>query len=326
MRVELVIRSAVGAALIVIGAATAEARAQDAAKKPDAPEPAVFEMKDGARLIGPVDIERVKIKTAYGMLEVPVREIFSVRFGRRCDPALVARVEKLVGQLGDGDFTVRNEATDALVEEGVAARPELEKALESTDLEVKSRARKILDRIAKKLSEDDATDALEYDEILTSQFPIKGCVEIESFRVTTKYGPLEVKKGDVVRIQFHEPDRIQKTIQVPASACAQGAWKDTGIRIKKGQVLKISASGTISVPNYGITVGPDGQPGNTWMANFPIGSLVGQIGADGSAFQLGADSEHIAEKDGNLLLGVAAPNRGNTGTFKVKVEIEAGED
>src|SRR5439155_1925022 len=58
-----------------------------------------------------------------------------------------ARLKKLVKQLGDDDFDMREEATRQLVAAGAPARPFLQEALKDGDQEVVGRARKCLQQI-----------------------------------------------------------------------------------------------------------------------------------------------------------------------------------
>jgi hypothetical protein len=53
-------------------------------------------------------------------------------------------VTSLVTKLGDAKFAVRENASNQLVQKGIAAKPELVAALESTDAEVRFRAKRIL--------------------------------------------------------------------------------------------------------------------------------------------------------------------------------------
>jgi len=69
---------------------------------------------------------------------------------RRClrsftpDKAAAAAIEGFIGQLGDKDFFVRQRATEALLRYPIVPNRLLRKAAESTDLEVSSRAQRIL--------------------------------------------------------------------------------------------------------------------------------------------------------------------------------------
>jgi hypothetical protein len=63
-----------------------------------------------------------------------------------------AEVARLLRQLGDDDFDVREAATARLLRAGEAALPALHKALASADLEVRHRARRIVAALEARLS------------------------------------------------------------------------------------------------------------------------------------------------------------------------------
>ena len=66
-----------------------------------------------------------------------------------------AQIQKLIKQLGDDDFKVREEATRELINAGEIAFDAVTKATESKNPEVKQRALMIIKQIVKQLSNDD---------------------------------------------------------------------------------------------------------------------------------------------------------------------------
>jgi hypothetical protein len=61
------------------------------------------------------------------------------------DPAMQQEAESLVAQLGDPSYAKREAAEKRLAELGALARPDLEKALKATDLEIVFRAERLLE-------------------------------------------------------------------------------------------------------------------------------------------------------------------------------------
>lgn len=121
-------------------------------------------------------------------------------------------------------------------------------------------------------------------------------------------------------------------IRVRADSAANG-WTDSGLMVRKGQRLRISASGRISL-GQGRFSTPTGLPRvldtEKLMRDEPTGALIAVIGDDNDEFILvGSGREFFATRDGRLFLGV---NEGklddNTGTYDALVEAEpaAGGD
>ncbi|MEP6947524.1 MAG: LecA/PA-IL family lectin [Acidobacteriota bacterium] len=103
-------------------------------------------------------------------------------------------------------------------------------------------------------------------------------------------------------------------------------WTNSGWVLKKGQKIRITGGGTISLgkgktsPAAGLGDLPDEQK---LLKNVPTGALIAVIGDDNNDFiYVGSEREFTATRDGALFLGI---NEGflddNSGAFDVKVEI-----
>jgi hypothetical protein len=109
---------------------------------------------------------------------------------------------------------------------------------------------------------------------------------------------------------------------------ASNGWTDSGLMVRRGQRLRISAQGRVSLGG-GIYSTPTGLPRQAdrdkLMRDQPTGGLIAVIGDDNDEFIfLGAGREFVAQRDGRLFLGVNEGNLAdNTGSFDVTVEAEA---
>jgi len=109
---------------------------------------------------------------------------------------------------------------------------------------------------------------------------------------------------------------------------ANNGWTNSGLVVRKGQRLRISASGRISLGKGrfsmpgGLTSIPDQDK---LMRTEATGALIAVIGDDNDDFILiGPRREFVAQRDGVLFLGV---NEGdltdNTGSYDIVIEAEA---
>jgi hypothetical protein len=109
---------------------------------------------------------------------------------------------------------------------------------------------------------------------------------------------------------------------------ANNGWTNSGLVVRKGQRLRITASGRISLGRGrfatpgGVTSIPDNDK---LMRNEATGALIAVIGDDNDDFLLiGPRREFVAQRDGVLFLGV---NEGdlsdNTGSYDIVIEAEA---
>lgn len=115
-------------------------------------------------------------------------------------------------------------------------------------------------------------------------------------------------------------------VRVRADSTANG-WTDSGLMVRKGQKLRISATGRVSLGEGRFST-PTGLPRvvdtEKLMRNEPTGELIAVIGDDNDDFiPVGANREFYAPRDGRLFLGV---NEGklddNTGTYEAVIEVE----
>jgi hypothetical protein len=121
-----------------------------------------------------------------------------------------------------------------------------------------------------------------------------------------------------------------------AAACAQEIdipsnqkWTDTGIVLRSGDSLVITADGTLQLPQ-GKSCGPAGQTRGfrDLLKVFPLneaglGALIGRIGSSDAAqpFVVGERKELQVRRAGNLFLGVNYASESLDGSFHVKVEF-----
>ena len=120
------------------------------------------------------------------------------------------------------------------------------------------------------------------------------------------------------------------TIKVSVRADnANNGWTNSGLVVRKGQRLKITASGRVSLgrSRFSTPAGVPSIPDNDkLMRNEATGALIAVIGDDNDDFILiGPRRDFVAQRDGVLFLGV---NEGdladNTGTYDIVIEAEAG--
>jgi hypothetical protein len=115
-------------------------------------------------------------------------------------------------------------------------------------------------------------------------------------------------------------------VRVRADSAANG-WTDSGLMVRKGQRLRITATGRVSLGEGRFST-PTGLPRvvdtEKLMRNEPTGTLIAVIGDDNDEFiAVGANREFYAPRDGRLFLGV---NEGklddNTGSYDALIEVE----
>ena len=127
--------------------------------------------------------------------------------------------------------------------------------------------------------------------------------------------------------QSASPTFFQINAKVRADNTSNG-WTNTGLVVRRGQRLRISASGRVSLGNNRFAT-PDGLPNipdrDKLMRNQPTGGLIAVIGDDNDDFIfVGRSRDFVAQRDGVLFLGVNEGNLSdNSGLFEIVIEAEA---
>ena len=244
--------------LIVPALASAPPRAEEAPAKKPKDDAALFTLADGSQISGKVTFKNVSIVTAYGKLTVPLTDVIRLRVGRGTDKSAAAKIAALIKNLGSADFDERQKATEGLTALGHEALEQLKKATKSDDAEIKTRAEKLVTEIEATPAPGEDEDVEEGegplmgsdDELVTKKFTAMGKVQIEKFAVTTKYGKLTVPRAQVVKAIFTRPDGVLKTFKLGGDKGTRAPLQ-TRIRLKRGDRVKIIASGTIRYTSSG---------------------------------------------------------------------------
>ena len=135
------------------------------------------------------------------------------------------------------------------------------------------------------------------------------------------------RSNDTAPISSSNPTFFTIKVSVRADAANNG-WTNSGLVVRQGQRLRISASGRVSLGRGRFSM-PGGLntilDNDKVMRNEATGALIAVIGDDNDDFILiGPRREFVAQRDGVLFLGV---NEGdltdNTGSYDIVIEAEA---
>ena len=123
------------------------------------------------------------------------------------------------------------------------------------------------------------------------------------------------------------PTFFQVNVKVRGDNAGNG-WTTSGLVVRRGQRLRISASGRVTMGSGRFST-PEGVPGladrEKLMRNQPTGGLIAVIGDDNDDFIfIGNNRDFVAQRDGVLFLGVNEGNLSdNAGAYDAIIEAEA---
>jgi len=317
-------------------------KTSDSTRPPDAPipkigSPPIFFLRDNSKIAGVPKEEALEVQTQYGKLTIPRAQLVRIRFARRLPPGLLERIHSLITDLGDEDYDKRERATDELRAIGPEILGPLKRSANSKNEEVKNRAEILLDEMdvevkEKKSQVEDSLPQLSgtEDEIITERMTIIGTVPRPEFFIESPYGELRVATSDLSGILFRSVLPTSKKVSVSSNHKPPGNWFHTKFELKKGQKLKIEATGQVSVRNYGIVSGPQGnrQWGGSSFSGFPMLALVGKIGKKGKPFLIGSSYSGKTRRAGKLYVGITTFTHypdGASGSYQLKIHASGGE-
>ena len=298
-----------------------------------------FYLMDGSVLTGTLAVDTIPMQTEFGNLVVPIESIQRFARGLQSHPELEKRINDLIAQLAHSDAGRRDAAQSQLVSFGPGLIPELRAHADSDDAEQKLRIQAILEALyEEQMDPDFAMDPntspkpslVRLDEIQTASFTMAGQITQSDFEIRSKFGNLNVSLGDIMAAEVltTTTPEVRRTLEVSGSDFAGINYKNTGIRINRGDRVVIQADGQITMSPWGrgTMSGPDGMPQNgNYNGNIPLGALCGKIGDGGDEIMIGSRSNFVAQRAGTLYLGFAMRadwvNQAFPGNYSVRIRV-----
>jgi hypothetical protein len=126
---------------------------------------------------------------------------------------------------------------------------------------------------------------------------------------------------------------LAQTSATELDVATKDAWTDTGLDLRSGDVLSISASGTLKVRSGKTTSSVTAAGANRGFRDllkaYPVneagqGALIGRVGSSDTAtpFLVGASKSWTSPRAGKLFLGInKSGNDAPDGSFHVKIEF-----
>jgi len=310
-------------------------------------------LKDGSRVRGRGEFDTLEVKTAYGMLRVPVGEIRGivserlrlrifreralesfkalVDLWKQCeeskkedeaDPAEEAmrRMMRLIGgRLVGGDPGI--DFLDPSTSE--SHRNALKQLFRFVEDEVKKRIEETKSAEEREFWQKLREEALAVepfaqeggDLIITKKFDILGEAELKRLRLQTPYGLIDVPYDELLAISFGIRPSQTKVVEVKPSP----NFNSTGLSVKAGDVVEVRTAGILNIG--GMPVPASG--GNIYGRNLKgvelkIGNKVTRIG-EFKKFRASSDGEILLRFDLSAFRWVTPDEVG--GSLKVIITV-----
>lgn len=315
--------------LLIVGLAGA----QPPAPLQKSTEPAEVQLLDGSAIRMVILQQHIEVKTDYGLLNVPIKDVIKIDFGIHLPDGLEGKIAQAIEKLGDENYKVREAALKELIDWGPQAYPQLVGAAKSDVNEVAKRVAMALQKIRLKHAPDKLRLRFE-DVVVTTKFTMAGRIMTPQVKARNEtIGELSLDLTRLRLIRWTVPS-IETIVTVDAAkhGSAPNQWMDAGFETQPGSAIQITASGSVDLraglgAGKGLFTTPKGYGAGGFggpagvMGDYRPGCLLGKIGEDGAPFVIGESHEITPTREGKLYLHIVPSHYGcdSAGTYKVKI-------
>ncbi|MCS6818472.1 MAG: hypothetical protein RMJ53_10920 [Chitinophagales bacterium] len=297
-------------------------------------------LRNGNIIDGRCELKQIKFTTAYGLLTIPIKDISDIYMGILVDHKIKQKVSAYVDLLHSAKEQECKKVFKNLVNAEIEAIPVLEEIEEQDDFPYPQYSvSAALVELKEKFGVEEASTQ---DVVILNQihsFP--GVIDIQIFKIYTDYGFLEIPRNAIksVEVLIANTNETKKNFKLQANthimANPQGGWLNTGIKLRKGQLITIESQGEIKLASLSDQPHkPDGSylpPNSSWVSGndadpnaSPVyGNVIFKIGETGAVKKAGSKYSAKAYGNGILFLSIYETvfNESNSGHYNVTVKV-----
>lgn len=307
-------------------------------------------LRDGNIVSGTSKMASVSLSTAYGKLEIPIKNVTALDLGITSDKTTNDKVANLIKQLSNSNEQMRKTAFDELVKMDIKAVPAISGFIYSEKYEPSTYTDYTADGALSELQSKYNVENTISDKDIVSidyEYSMGGTYDFAKIELKTEYGTLSIPKEKIKHIDVMysgDSGSGDMTFKLLAtkhiSSNTAGGWLKTGIMLKQGQKFSINASGEVVFASLsGSKYKPDGSivgsataPINDYEGEYNTGStypaygnVVYKIGeASTQTLKAGAKFSGTASTTGMLFISIyeTVYNSSNTGSYTVKISLK----
>ncbi|MBA4242000.1 MAG: hypothetical protein C0448_14850 [Sphingobacteriaceae bacterium] len=311
-------------------------------------------LRDGSSISGSTVMSDVNLKTKYGQLVIPIKNISSLEVGLGDDKATADKANVYLKVLNSNSTEeLKKAAYSDLVKLGIKAIPAIiafqEDSKNMTEETIVSDYS--IDQALSELKNTyHVSDATRMEDVVFIEDDLKmsGSYDFVKLDVKTEYGNLSIPKEKIKSIEVlysMQAEGNEIVLKLMASkhisGNQNGGWLKTGITLKAGQKFSITASGEVTLASlsnqkykpdgsyvaangtsYPSTVSDDYGTGSTYPTYGNVVYKIGETSYD--ALRAGAKFSGSAKTSGMLLISIyeTVYNASNTGSYTVKISLK----
>ena len=307
-------------------------------------------LRDGNVVSGTSKMASISLSTAYGKLEIPIKNVTALDLGISSDKATNDKVANLIKQLSNSNEQMRKTAFDELVKMDIKAVPAISDFIYSAKYEPSTYTDYTADGALNELQSKYNVENTISDKDVVSidyEYTMGGTYDFAKIDLKTEYGTLSIPKEKIKHIDVMysgDSGSGDMTLKLLAtkhiSSNTAGGWLKTGIMLKQGQKFSINASGEVVFASLsGSKYKPDGSivgsataPINDYEGEYntgttypAYGNVVYKIGENSTqTLKAGAKFNGTASTTGMLFISIyeTVYNASNTGSYTVKISLK----
>lgn len=296
-------------------------------------------LKNGDKITGNIDVSEILLETDYGKLSFPIADINTINLGlinSSFDKAKLLDLLDIIDSSNKSN-TVKERAFDEIIKMNEGAIPFIKSYLQNSK-EFNNSDLSVTTLYEVMLSKYNVTKNYSiYDEIkFNEKNSIDGNYSFKNIILETQYGRIKIERKLIKSIDIKtisndgfSKDNVFKIFSNKyVSGNQEKGWLNTGILVKKGNKIIITADGTIRLASLsGNTYTPDGGVNGTpgpLDKKINYGQLLFKVGQNGKVQKAGDNIKIEASKTGILYLSIFETvfNVANTGYYTAKVLVK----
>ncbi len=306
-------------------------------------------LRDGNVVSGTSKMASISLNTAYGKLEIPIKNVTALDLGIASDKTTNEKVANLIKQLSNSNEQMRKTAFDELVKMDIKAVSAISDFIYSAKYEPSTYTDYTADAALNELQSKYNVESAISDKDVVSidyEYTMGGTYDFAKIDLKTEYGTLSIPKEKIKHIDVMysgDSGSGDMTFKLLAtkhiSSNTAGGWLKTGIMLKQGQKFSINATGEVTFASLsGSKYKPDGSisgstaPINDYEGDYNTGStypaygnVVYKIGETSTqTLKAGAKFNGSATTTGMLFISIyeTVYNASNTGSYTVKISLK----
>ena len=302
-------------------------------------------LKDGNIVTGTTKVSSILLVTDYGKLTIPIQNVSSIALGLHPDDSQKDEVVQLAKQLLNTNEELRSKAYSSLISFKANVIPVLENIIIEGTYEPSSFSDYTLSGALNELKAVHNIGANYQTKdvvFIDYEYNMGGKYEFKDVALKTEYGTLTIPRNkiDKIDVMYYDASNADgmKAFKLLAathiSSNKNGGWLKTGIMVKHGQNIKITASGEVvlaSLSNNSYQPNGASKSSSSIDYNAPInttnlsyGNVVFKIGENGAQSKAGASYVGRANATGMLYISIyeSVYNASNSGFYITKVKVD----